>query len=192
MEFRSKKIPGEMDSQSTIANSLILQATARKLVLITSNIVSANGNGAASDVYMGIVAAPDKWRVVGVGAWIASGGASTIEESIWWGHLTSDIGGADEDCFGAFVCTPTANKELVYGDILYQGVAPFENFLGIDALENAGEHVWDIGGAGAGVKMGVWQTKMAALRVKKCNVANSTALINPFFLVEYETGGGIT
>ena len=192
MEFRSKKIPKNLDSPSTIANNMVIQAVAKKICLVSGVNATANGAGADSDKVIAFSSCPDKWRVVGIGAYVVAGGASTILESVLWGYLVSDIGAEDKDAFGSIVCVVTANKELVAGDIIYQGIAPFDNFLGVDALANAGAHTWDISGAGAGVSMGVWQSKAAILSVTKANVASSTATVIPFVLIEYDTGAGLT
>jgi hypothetical protein len=174
------------------ANNMVMLATGKKLKLMTSVIASANGAGSDSVVNLGLVAGTEKWRIVGIGGYVVAKGADTILESMVWGYLISDIGASDEDAFGSVVCVVTANKELEAGDILYQGINPYDNFFGLDALASAGAHTWDISGTGAGLLMGDWQTKAAFLTATKKNVASSTATIVPFVLIEYETGGGVT
>jgi hypothetical protein len=191
MEYRSKKIPRSMDAPSTIANNMIMQAVARKIALISGINATANGNGADSDKVIGFVSATDEWRVVGIGGWVNVKGTDQIAESVTWGYHISDIGAEDKDAFGSIVCTTTADKEFESGDMFYQGIAPFDDFFGLDALASAGAHTWDISGTGAGVSMGVWQSKAAMLSVTKVNVASSTATIVPFILIEYNTGAGI-
>jgi hypothetical protein len=86
----------------------------------------------------------------------------------------------------------TADKQIKFGDFIYQGIAPYDDYFDFDVPELEGTHVWDISGAGAGVLMGDWQTKSAQLTMVKQNVAGSTATAYPIYLIEYEQGGGIT
>jgi hypothetical protein len=191
MEFKVKKTPRNLDNRLSLINSMINEMCGKRLKLMSSAIASANGAGADSVVNLGLVAGPNRWRIVGVGGYVVVKGASTILESMVWGYLVSDIGVADEDAFGSVVCVVTADKELEAGDILYQGISPYDDFFGFDALASAGAHTWDISGDGAGVLMGDWQTKAAFLSATKKNVANSTAVIVPFVLIEFEIGGGV-
>ena len=191
MEFRVDKV---LKSKDPIVGSIraeIAQASAHKLELIGSKVATANGDGSNSLVYLGLVAGVGRWRVVGIGGYVVVGGLSTKPESMWWGYRISDIGALDSDAFGSIVCNTTADKELTGGDIIYQGISPFEDVLGFDALVHPDTHTWTISGAGAGVKMGVWQTKASMLSVRKENVADSDATIIPFVLVEYESGEGV-
>jgi hypothetical protein len=133
-----------------------------------------------------------RWLVVGIGAHVYVDATSTKAESFTWGYYLSDLGAMDADAFGSFVMDTTADKQIVDGDIIYQGIAPFDDYFDFDALANAGVHTWDISGAGAGVLMGEWQTKSAFLVIIKENVAASTGRGYGFFLIEYEIGGGVT
>lgn len=190
MEIRVNKALGSKDPLlSTIQGCISL--TQRKLNIRKTQGVSANGDGSDSVMNMGIMMSTFGWRVVGIGGYVVVGGLSTKAESGVWGFLVSDIGAADEDAFGSFVCNTTASKQFTAGDIIYQGITPFENVLGLDALAIADSHTWDISGTGAGVQMGVWQTKAAFLSFTKKNVANSDATICPFFVVEYNLGDGV-
>ena len=196
MEYRSKKITGPLDSISSIANNMVMQAASKRLITLSSLAVTGTGNGAASVVPLPLMLIPKsvgaRWRVVGVGAYIYADGTSTVAESFTWGHYLSDLGAIDSDAFGSFVMDTGAGKQLKDGDMIYQGIAPFEDYFELDALENAGVHTWDISGAGAGVLMGDWQTKSAHLVMTKANVASSAATGYGFMLIEYEPGGGIT
>lgn len=192
MEFRSSKIPSSLDHLSQIANNLVLEATSRKLELISGNTYSANGNGAASSLYLGIVAVPkgSKWRVVGIGGLVANDGHNQVAEICQWGYHTSDLGAADLDAFGKVTMDNDELDAWNAGEILWQGISPYEDFFGFDALGDAVD-TWDIAGEGAGVLMGDWQTKAAAMIFTKADVVNSDALILPFMLVEYKTGSGV-
>lgn len=196
MDFRSKKIPAFLDIPSSIANNMVLQATAKRLTTLSSMALTGTGDGAGSVVPFPLMLIPKsvgaRWRVVGVGAYIYADGTSTVAEKFTWGHYLSDLGAIDSDAFGDFVMDTGAGKQLKDGDMIYQGIAPFDNYFDLDALENAGAHTWDISGAGAGVLMGEWQTKSAHLVMTKANVASSTATAYGFMLLEYEAGGGIT
>jgi hypothetical protein len=196
MEYRSKKIPTNLDALGSIANSLVMQATGKRLMALFGQNITDNGDGSATFVVSGGMLIPKKvgarYRVVGVGAYVFLDGTSTIAEQIEWGYHISDLGATDYDAFGSFVQDTTADKQLVFGDFIYQGIAPFDDYFDFDALANAGTHTWDISGAGAGVLMGEWQTKSAQLVTVKQNVASSTARVYPLFLIEYETGGGVT
>ena len=196
MEFRSKKITGPLDSISSIANNMVMQAASKRLITLSSLAATGTGDGAGSVVPLPLMLIPKsvgaRWRVVGVGAYIYADGASTVAESFTWGYYLSDLGSIDSDAFGSFVMDTGAGKQLKDGDLIYQGIAPFEDYFELDALENAGVHTWDISGAGAGVLMGDWQTKTAHLVMTKANVASSTATAYGFMLIEYEPGGGIT
>jgi hypothetical protein len=191
MEFKVKKTPRNLDNRLSLINSMIMETCGKKLEVMSAFDPSANGAGADSVVNLGLVAGTDRWRIVGIGGYVVVKGASTILESMVWGYLVSDIGAADEDAFGSVVCVVTADKELESGDILFQGITPYDDFFGFDALESAGAHTWDISGTGAGLLMGDWQTKAAFLNATKKNVASSTATIVPFVLVEFEVGGGV-
>ena len=196
MEYRSKKIAEKLDSISSIANNMVMQATGKRLITLASLGLTGTGDGAGSVVPLPLLLIPKsvgaRWRVVGVGAYIYADGTSTIAESLTWGHYLSDLGAIDGDAFGSFVMDTTANKEVKDGDFIYQGVSPFNDYFDFDALANAGSHTWDIAGAGAGVLMGKWQTKSAHLVMSKVNVASSTARAYGFMLIEYEIGGGVT
>jgi hypothetical protein len=191
MEFKVKKTPRNLDNRLSLINSMIMESCGKKLELLSSPSFTGDGAGADSTIYLGLVTSPEKWRIVGIGGYVVVKGASTILESMVWGNLVSDIGAGDEDAFGSVVCVVTADKELEAGDILFQGVSPYDNFFGFDALESAGAHTWVISGAGAGLLMGEWQTKAALLTATKKTVASSTAIIMPFFLVEFEIGSGV-
>jgi hypothetical protein len=191
MEFKVKKTPRNLDNRLSLINSMINEMCAKKLVLLSAVTATANGAGSDSIVNLGLVAGSNRWRVVGIGGYVAAKGASTILESMVWGYSPSDIGVADEDAFGSVVCVVTGDKELEAGDIIYQGISPYDNFFGFDALESAGAHTWDISGTGAGVLMGDWQTKAAFINATKKNVASSTATIVPFILIEFEIGAGV-
>ena len=192
--FRSTKISKNLDSLSSIANNMVMQATGKQLMALFGEDITGNGAAAGTYTEIGAIIIPKglKWRVVGVGAWCFDDGASTIAEKIEWGHHISDLGATDYDAFGSFVQDVTANKELVFGDFIYQGISPFDDYFGFDVAENEGTHTWDIAGAGAGVLMGEWQTKSAHIVMVKQHVANSTGTFYPIFLIEYETGGGVT
>jgi hypothetical protein len=196
MQFRSKKIPNNLDVQGSIANSLVMQATGKQLLALFGQSVTTNGDGSATYVAAGGIVIPKKvgaqWRVVGIGAYINNDGASTVAEKIEWGHQISDRGATDYDGFGSFVQDTTADKQLKFGDFIYQGIAPYNDYFDFDAVANAGTHTWDISGAGAGTLMGSWQTKSAHLVMVKQNVASSTATVYPIFLIEVETGSGVT
>jgi hypothetical protein len=196
VEFRSKKIPTNLDAQGSIANSLVMAATGKRLLVLSSLAATGTGDGAATVVHLPNMLIPKsvgaRWHVVGIGAYVYANGASTVAESFQWGHYLSDLGSLDVDAFGSFVMDTTANKQIVDGDFIYAGVAPFDDYFEFDALANAGSHTWDISGAGAGVLMGDWQTKSAHLVMAKANVASSTATGYAFFLIEYEIGGGLT
>jgi hypothetical protein len=196
MEYRSTKIPSNLDAMGSIANSLVMQATGKRLLALFGQSVTGTGDGAGTFVAAGAMLIPKsvgaRWRVVGVGAYVFTDGASTVAEKIEWGHHISDLGATDYDAFGSFVQDTTADKQIKFGDFIYQGVAPFDDYFEFDALANAGTHTWDISGAGAGLLMGDWQTKSAHVTMVKQNVASSTATVYPIFLIEYETGGGIT
>jgi len=196
MEFRSKKIPTKLDSPSAIANNMVMQATGKRLLVLSSLSLTATGDGAGSVVAFPLMVIPKKvnarWRVVGVGAYIYADGASTVAESFVWGHYLSDLGAIDVDAFGSFVMDVTADKQLKDGDFIYQGIAPFDDYFDFDVPELEGAHTWDISAAGAGVLMGEWQTKSAWLEMSKENVAGSTSRGYGLILVEYETGGGVT
>lgn len=196
MQYRSKKIPGFLDAQGSIANSLVMQATGKQLVTLASLGITGNGASAGTTVPVPLMVIPKsvgaRWRVVGVGAYIYNDGASTVAESFTWGHYLSDLGALDSDAFGSFVMDETADKQVKDGDFIYQGIVPFDDFFEFDVPELEGAHVWDISGAGAGVLMGVWQTKSAWLCMTKVHVASSTATGYGLFLIELETGGGLT
>jgi hypothetical protein len=191
MEFKVKKTPRNLDNRLSLINSMINEMCGKRLELMTHDVSSGTGDGSDSVLTLGLVATPNRWRIVGIGGLVQAKGASTILESMVWGYFASDIGATDEDAFGSVVCVVTADKELEVGDILYQGVSPYDDFFGFDALASAGVHVWDIAGTGAGVLMGDWQTKAAFLTATKKNVASSTAVIAPFVLIEFEIGGGV-
>jgi len=196
MEYRSKKIPQFLDAPSSIANNMVMLATGKRLITISSLALTGTGDGAGSVVPLPLMLIPKKvgarWRVVGVGAYIYTDGTSTVAESFTWGHYLSDLGSIDSDAFGSFVMDTGAGKQVKDGDFIYQGIAPFDDYFDFDALENTGAHTWDISGAGAGVLMGEWQTKSAHLVMTKVNVASSTATAYAFFLIEYEIGNGVT
>jgi hypothetical protein len=196
VEFRSKKIPTELDSPASIANNMVMQATGKRLAALFGSACTGNGDGAGTFVVSGAMLVPKKvgsqWRVVGVGGYVFTDGASTVAEQVEWGYQISDLGATDYDAFGSFVQDTTADKQLKFGDFIYAGVAPFDDYFDFDAPELAGSHTWDISGAGAGVLMGEWQTKSAHVVMAKQNVASSTATLYPVFLIEYETGGGVT
>jgi hypothetical protein len=196
MQFRSKKIPNNLDPQGAIANSLVMQATGKQLLALFGEGLIGHGADQGYLVVSGGILIPKsvgaRWRVVGVGAYVMVDGTSTIAEQIGWGYQTSDLGAEDYDAFGSFVMDTTADKQLKYGDFIYQGIAPFDDYFNFDAPELAGAHTWDIAGAGAGVLMGEWQTKSAHLVMVKEHVANSTARGYSIFLIEIETGGGVT
>ena len=192
MEFRLTRLPGKLDKLGMIANSLVLQATDKKLELISAQVYSANGDGSANSVYCGVVAVPkgSKWRIVGIGGLVILDGHDQVLEIGQWGYYTSDLGAYDLDAFGQVTMDNDAGDAWNAGEMLYQGIAGYEDFFGFDPLGDAVD-TWDISGTGAGVLMGDWQTKATLLRFVKVNVANSDATIMPFFLVEYETGGGV-
>jgi hypothetical protein len=196
MQYRSTKIPANLDAMGSIAGSLVMQATGKQLVVLSGQTLTGNGHAGATFAGVPLMAIPKsvgaRWRVVGVGAYVYTDAASTVAESFTWGHLIGDLGADDIDAFGSFVMDETADKQIVGGDFIYAGIAPVDDFFEFDALANAGTHVWDISGAGAGVQMGTWQTKSAWLVMLKVHVVNSTATGVPLFLVEIETGGGIT
>jgi hypothetical protein len=196
MEYRSKKIPTNLDAMGSIANSLVMQATGKRLLALFGQDITGNGDGAATYAEIGAMLIPKsvgaRWRVVGVGAYVFDKGTSTIAEKIEWGYMLSDLGATDYDAFGSFVQDTTADKELEYGDFIYQGISPFDAYLGFDVPENEGSHTWDIAGPGAGILIGEWQTKSAILTIVKQNVASSTATVYPIYLIEYELGGGVT
>lgn len=196
MEYRSKKIPTNLDAQGSIANSLVMAATGKRLSVLMNQDITGNGDGVATYIAIGAMVTPKsvgaRWRVVGVGGYVSDSGASTVAEEIHWGYLVSDLGAQDTDAFGSFVQDVNANKEIVAGDFIYQGISPYDTYFEFDALANAGVHTWDIGGAGAGASMGEWQTKSAYLVIVKSNVASSTATLSGIFLIEYEIGGGLT
>jgi hypothetical protein len=196
MEYRSTKIPTNLDAMGAIANSLVMAATGKRLVTLSGEGLTGNGDGSATFAAVPLMVNPKsvgaRWRVVGVGSYIYNNAASTVAESFTWGYQVGDLGAADADAFGSFVMDETADKQIVNADFLYQGIAPFDDYFEFDALANAGTHVWDISGAGAGVLMGEWQTESTWLVMTKANVANSTATGLPLFLVEIETGSGIT
>jgi hypothetical protein len=184
MEFRSKKIPDNLDTVGSIANSLVMQATGKRLLALFGQSLTGNGDGSATFVAAGGMLIPKsvgaRWRVVGIGAYVYADGASTVAEKIEWGYQISDLGATDYDAFGSFVQDTTADKQIKYGDFIYQGISEFSDFFEFDALANAGSHVWDISGTGAGLLMGDWQTKSAHLVMVKQNVASSTATAYPF------------
>jgi len=175
---------------------MVMLATGKRLVTLSSLALTGTGDGAGSVVPLPLMLIPKsvgaRWRVVGIGAYVYADGTSTVAESFTWGHYLSDLGSIDSDAFGSFVMATGAGKQVKDGDFIYQGIVPFDDYFDFDALENAGVHTWDISGAGAGVLMGDWQTKSAHIVMVKQNVANSTATLYPLFLIEYETGGGIT
>jgi hypothetical protein len=191
MEFKVKKTPRNLDNRLSLINSMIMETCGKKLKLLSATGATANGASGDSIVNLGLVAGTDRWRVVGIGGYVGVKGASTILESIFWGYLVSDIGSVNDDAFGSVVCVVTGDKELESGDILFQGITPYDDFFGFDGLESAGAHTWKISGVGAGAQMGVWQTKAAFLTATKKNVASSTATIVPFVLIEFEIGGGV-
>jgi hypothetical protein len=179
MQFRSKKIPTNLDGPGSIANSLVMQATGKQLLALFGEYIIGHGADQGYYVAGGGILIPKsvgaRWRIVGVGAYIAIDGTSTVAEE-----------------FGSFVMDTTADKQLKYGDFIYAGIAPFSDYFNFDAPELAGAHTWDISGAGAGVLMGEWLTKSAELVMVKEHVANSTARGYSIFLIEIETGGGVT
>jgi hypothetical protein len=191
MDYRVNSFGPSKDKIINIARGEVITCCARRLMLLTGiGGVTGTGNGSDSTVRLGLIGAPEGWRIVGIGAFVVAKGADTKQESITWGFGIGDIGAQDLDAFGSVVCVATSNKEWEAGDFMYQGIAPFEDFFKLDALASAGAHVWDISGTGAGVQMGVWQYKAAMLTVTKANVADSTATVVPFMLVEYNAGGG--
>jgi hypothetical protein len=196
MQFRSKKIPNNLDAQGAIANSLVMQATGKQLVTLSALGQTGNGHAGATFAPVPLMVIPKsvgaRWRVVGVGAYIYNVAASTVAESFLWGYELCDLGAADADAFGSFVMDTTAGDQIIYGDFIYQGIAPFDDYFEFDAPANAGTHVWDISGDGAGVLMGDWQTKSAWLTLTKAHVVGSTATGFGIFLIEIETGGGVT
>ena len=196
MEYRSKKIPSKLDAISSIANNMVMQATGKRLLALFGQDLTGNGASVGTYVEIGGMLIPKsvgaRWRVVGVGGYCFDDGASTVAEQIEWGYHLSDLGATDFDAFGSFVQDTTANKELVFGDFIYQGIAPFDDYFEFDAPANGGAHTWDIAGAGAGVLMGDWQTKSTHIVMVKQHIASSTGTFYPIFLIEYETGGGIT
>jgi hypothetical protein len=196
MQFRSKKIPNNLDPLGSIANSLVMQATGKQLLILSGIALTGNGDGSATFSPIPLLVIPKsvgvRWRVVGVGAYIFNHAASTVAESFTWGYEAGDLGAVDVDAFGSFVMDTTADKQIVNGDFLFQGISPFDNYFEFDALANAGTHTWDISGTGAGVLMGDWQTKSTWLTMTKANVASSTATGMGLFLIEIETGGGVT
>jgi hypothetical protein len=190
MEFRVNKDVKTRDSLINNIRSEIQIVTAKRVELISAREYSANGDGSASYVYCGIVAAPGRWRVVGIGGIVSTDGHDQTAEIGQWGYEISDLGATDYDAFGQVTMDNDAGDAWNDGEILYQGIAPYDDFFGFDALGDAVD-TWDIAGEGAGVLMGDWQSKSASLRFSKANVANSDAKIMPFFLVEYEAGGGV-
>lgn len=192
MDFNVVKPPHVMDSKLGMVYGAISRVGNKRVKLLSSrNAITGNGASGDSIVRVGIVASCCRWRVVAIGGYVYVKGADTVQEIMEWGYLISDIGAADPDAFGKVTCVATSNKEWEAGDFMYQGIAPYTDFFGFDALASAGAHVWDISGTGAGVSMGEWQTKAALLIATKKNVGSSTALIMPAFLIEYETGGGV-
>jgi hypothetical protein len=173
-----------------------MQATGKQLITLASQGLTGNGDGTPSVVALPLMIIPKsvgaRWKVVGVGAYIYHDGASTVAEKILWGHYASDLGSIDSDAFGSFVQDTTADKQVKDGDFIYAGIAPFSDYFDFDAPELAGSHIFDISGTGAGVLMGVWQTKSTHIVMSKENVASSTATAYAFMLVEYEQGGGVT
>jgi hypothetical protein len=144
MQFRSKKIPNNLDALGSIANSLVMQATGKLLAILTTQGNTGNGDGAATYVTPPIMVIPKsvgaRYRVVGIGAYIGLDATSTVAESFQWGHLISDLGAQDGDAFGSFVMDTTAGDQIVDGDFIYAGIAPFDDYFEFDALANAGTH----------------------------------------------------
>jgi hypothetical protein len=191
MNFRVNKYKNSRDPLIGSIRSEIAMGYGKIVKLVLGTGISGNGDGATSDIYCGLVASPDTWRVVGIGGWVHTDGLATTAEICQWGTLLADLGSADIDAFGDVTMDTDAGDNWAYGDILYHGITPYNEFFGFDALKNGGEDTWDISGAGAGVLMGEWQTKASFLQFRKANVANADAKIVPFFLVEYESGNGV-
>jgi hypothetical protein len=191
MDFRVNKYIKSRDPIMGTIRGEMNNFLNQRLCLRIGHILSGTGDGADSRVYVGLAASPSKWRVVAVGGWFWGDATATIAEKVEWGMLVSDAGATDSDAFGSFVMDTTAAKNLVGGDVIYQSIAPFENFFNFDTPTNAGSHTWDIGGTGAGLLMGDWQTKAAMLVAYKSNVASSTGTLIPFMLIEYDIGGGV-
>lgn len=190
MDFKVNRYVGSRDPLIGSIRAEVGKCCNVRVELLSARVYSANGDGAASYVYCGIVATPGKWRVVGIGGIVAGDGHDQTAEIGQWGYGTSDLGTADTDAFGQVTMDNDAGDAWNGGETLWQAISPYEDFFGFDALGDAVD-TWVISGAGAGAMMGEWQTKVTSLRFAKADVANSDALIMPFYLIEYETGDGV-
>ncbi|HID20249.1 MAG TPA: hypothetical protein EYP28_04860, partial [Methanophagales archaeon] len=179
MEFRVNRIKKNIDQLLGAINGEIQYNVGHLLSLKSYAGKSGNGDGGTSWVFFDLLATPGRWRVVGIGGYITNDGASTVSEKCRWGYRTCDLGGEDIDSFGEVVMDSDDGKNWIAGDVIYQGVSPFDNFFGFDTPTNEGNDTWDISGEGAGNLMGEWQSKATYLLFSKANVAGSRATVSP-------------
>jgi len=146
--------------------------------LLLGQVATGVADNTSSTVYLGMIPL-DHWRVVGVGFIITANGASTVAETFEWGNALSDMGVADANAFGAYNIDTTADKQLADGDMYIASSSQGFDLVDVDALANAGAHTW-----GAGVSLGVWQTKAGLISFKKTGGIGATSTAIPFVLVE--------
>lgn len=147
--------------------------------MIPTHDYTNNGASAASTIYIHVPF--PVWRVVGIGFTALSDGASTKGEIVQVGLQVSDAGPTDVSAYGQWTQDVTGNKQWVAGDqLMYlSSFVPDGLIQAVDATANGGAHTFALG-----TSFEKWNLKQGLVTMIKASVAQGTAFITGWILVE--------